>query len=293
MGSRQSHCRHGSSSSAAPLPPQAGRLHLLAAAALRRTAADVVSAASQLHSLTVPPFISSGERHAPYCPCLPPRSWRLYGRNGRTNDATVKTFRPDVSLFAKPNMNVVGEPVVDIRRRVLVVDDNRDAADSLALLLRTWGYDVRAEYDGQTAFQTMRSFRPDCVISDIEMPGTDGYRLAEMVRGDESLKNTTVIALSGNYDPDVAAARGFHYSLSKPAPVPVLETLLRKVLTMNERLKSAEEMMQNQGAVVGEVRELMKEVKGDVKELKEELREVIEDVAEIKQELRERDENAP
>jgi two-component system OmpR family response regulator len=190
-------------------------------------------------------------------------------------------------------MNVSGEAVGQDRWRVLVVDDNRDAADTLASLLRAWGYDVRAEYDGQAAFLAMQMFRPDCVISDIEMPGTDGYRLAEMIRGNESLRNTTVISLSGNYDPNLAAAAGFHYSLSKPAPVPILETLLRKVLAMNERIKGAEKLIQGQGAVVSEVRDLMKEVKGDVRELKEELQEVIEDVQEIKDELRDRDENAP
>jgi two-component system, OmpR family, response regulator len=186
-------------------------------------------------------------------------------------------------------MNVSGESVVENRRRVLVVDDNRDAADTLASLLSAWGYDVRAEYDGQNAFLTMRTFLPDCVVSDIEMPGTDGYRLAEMIRGDESHKNTTVIALSGNYDPEAATAAGFHHSLTKTTPVPILETLLRKVLTMNERLKGAEVLLQDQGAVVSEARDLMKEVKGDVRELKEELLEVIEDVQEIKDELRERD----
>jgi two-component system OmpR family response regulator len=189
-------------------------------------------------------------------------------------------------------MTVSGEPVVEIRRRVLVVDDNRDAADTLASLLDAWGYDARAEYDAQTAFLAMRAFRPDCVVSDIEMPGTDGYHLAEMIRGDESLNNTTVIALSGNCDPDLATAAGFHHSLSKTTPVPILETLLRKVLTMNERIKDAENLVQDQGTVVGEVRDLMKEVKGDVRELKEELQEVIEDVQEIKDELREQDESA-
>jgi two-component system, OmpR family, response regulator len=189
-------------------------------------------------------------------------------------------------------MNVSGEAVGQDRWRVLVVDDNRDAADTLASLLRAWGYDVRAEYDGQAAFLAMQMFRPDCVISDIEMPGTDGYRLAEMIRGNESLRNTTVISLSGNYDPNLAAAAGFHYSLSKPAPVPILETLLRKVLAMNERIKGAEKLIQGQGAVVSEVRDLMKEVKGDVQELKQDLKEVIEDVQEIKDELRERDEGA-
>jgi|GEM_PF-814595 len=186
-------------------------------------------------------------------------------------------------------MNVLGKVADQDRRRVLVVDDNHDAADTLASLLRAWDYEVRAEYDGQTAFLAVQEFRPDCVVSDIEMPGTDGYRLAEMIREDESLRNTTVIALSGNYDPQAATAAGFHHSLTKTTPVPLLETLLRKVLTMNERLKGAENLLQDQGAAVSEARDLMKEVKGDVKELKEELREVIEDVKEIKDELRGRD----
>jgi PleD family two-component response regulator len=65
---------------------------------------------------------------------------------------------------------------VDVRR-VLVVDDNQDAADSLATLLRLWGYDCRVSYDGQDALQTAWEIRPDRLILDINMPGMDGcYR---------------------------------------------------------------------------------------------------------------------
>src|SRR5262249_32372895 len=64
-----------------------------------------------------------------------------------------------------------------------VVDDNRDAADSLALLLRLAGQDVRAAYDGPSALAQARDFRPALVFLDIGMPGMDGYEVARRLPG--------------------------------------------------------------------------------------------------------------
>ena len=77
--------------------------------------------------------------------------------------------------------------------RVLVVDDNRDGADSLAMLLRMWGYGVQVVYDGVAAVAAARANRPDCILSDIGLPGIDGYRMAEQLRGDESFKTLPLI----------------------------------------------------------------------------------------------------
>jgi CheY-like chemotaxis protein len=68
------------------------------------------------------------------------------------------------------------------RRRVLVVDDNRDAADSLGLLLEMEGYDVRTAYDGRQALDLFQAFAPDAVFLDINMPEIDGCTVAEMIR---------------------------------------------------------------------------------------------------------------
>ena len=63
-------------------------------------------------------------------------------------------------------------------RRLLVVDDNRDAADSLAVLLRLQGHEVRVAHDGPAALELAASFRPDVAFLDIGMPGMDGYEVA-------------------------------------------------------------------------------------------------------------------
>lgn len=71
--------------------------------------------------------------------------------------------------------------------RVLVIDDNRDAADSLAILLKAWGFEARVVYSGQEGLEVAKAYRPDCVLSDIGLPELDGYHLAERLRQDESL----------------------------------------------------------------------------------------------------------
>src|SRR5687768_15966093 len=71
------------------------------------------------------------------------------------------------------------EAAGQLRPSVLVIDDNHDAADSLALLLRVWGFDVRVTYSGKEGLEVARSYQPDCVLSDIGLPEMDGYHLAD------------------------------------------------------------------------------------------------------------------
>ena len=66
--------------------------------------------------------------------------------------------------------------------RLLVVDDNQDAADSLAMLLRLQGHDVRVAHSGQAALEMTKAYRPDLVFLDIGMPGMDGYEVARRLR---------------------------------------------------------------------------------------------------------------
>lgn len=169
--------------------------------------------------------------------------------------------------------------------RILVIDDNRDSADSLTLLLKIWGFDVQAVYNGGDAIPTARTFRPDCVLSDIQLPDVDGYQIAELFRQDELLKHVPLIAVSGTYDPDQGKAAGFDHDLTKPADPTILLHLLTRLLLMDKRLERADELIQKQGEVVGEAKELMKEVKSDMREIKEELKEVKEDIQEIKEKL--------
>lgn len=171
--------------------------------------------------------------------------------------------------------------------RVVVVDDHRDSADALLLLLKVLGFEAKAAYNATDGLALVRSFRPHCVLSDIEMPDMTGYELAQRIRREDDFRNIPLIAISGNCDPALADAAGFNYYLTKPVPAITLTSLLRKVLNMDAHLERAEKLIEKQGAVVGEARDLMREVKEDVKEIKSDLDDVKRDVKEIKDDLRE------
>jgi two-component system CheB/CheR fusion protein len=111
--------------------------------------------------------------------------------------------------------------------RLLIVDANADACDSLALLVQLWGYDVRVVHTGPNGLELARAYRPDVVIAGLHLPGLDGYQLAERLR--EELSGITLIALTGDGQPeDCARARkaGFIYHLLKPAEPGELQGIL-------------------------------------------------------------------
>src|ERR1700675_3513501 len=87
--------------------------------------------------------------------------------------------------------------------RVLVVEDNIDAADSLSLLLRLYGHEVRVARTGPTALEMASASRPDVVLLDIGLPGMDGYQVARRLREKPEFKNVMVCALTG-YTPSDA-----------------------------------------------------------------------------------------
>lgn len=114
-------------------------------------------------------------------------------------------------------------------RRVLIVDDNLDAAGSLGLLLRLNGHEVREANDGARAIVVASEFHPDLIFLDIGLPGMDGYQVATRLRANPELGGVRVIALSGyGSDRDRARSRaaGFDDHLVKPAEVGVLESIL-------------------------------------------------------------------
>jgi PAS domain S-box-containing protein len=105
------------------------------------------------------------------------------------------------------------------RRHVLIVDDNVDAAESLALLLRLHGQDVRVTHDGPSALQAAAEDRPDVVLLDIGMPGMDGYEVCRRLRQQPHLDGVRVVALTGwGQDEDRHRSReaGFDLHLVKP-----------------------------------------------------------------------------
>jgi CheY-like chemotaxis protein len=114
-------------------------------------------------------------------------------------------------------------------RRVLIVDDNTDAADTLAVLLRIMGHDVRTAYDGPTALDSARAQPPDVVLLDIGLPGTDGLEVARRLRRDLGLTGASLVALTGfgqDEDRRRSEEAGFNAHLVKPVDLEALHDLL-------------------------------------------------------------------
>jgi CheY-like chemotaxis protein len=111
-----------------------------------------------------------------------------------------------------------GEPTTP-GSRILVVDDNEDAADSVAIMLRLSGHDVQVAYSGQTALSTAVEYQPNIVLLDIGLPEIDGYEIARRLRQRPQLKDAWLIALTG-YGQDSDRQRsheaGFDHHLVKP-----------------------------------------------------------------------------
>jgi PAS domain S-box-containing protein len=115
--------------------------------------------------------------------------------------------------------------------RILVADDNRDAADSLQRILALYGHDVRVAYDGAAAVTVGEHFRPRVAILDIAMPGTNGYDVARELRLRHG-GSLTLVALTGwgqDADRRRALAAGFDHHLTKPVDPQTLNTLLASV----------------------------------------------------------------
>ncbi len=116
-----------------------------------------------------------------------------------------------------------------LRRRVLVVDDNQDAAASLGMLLTFLGMDVQVAHDGATALSRLESYRPDVVLLDLGMPGMDGIEVARRIREQPDFQHTMLIALTGwgqEEDRSRTQAAGFNHHLVKPADIMALQALL-------------------------------------------------------------------
>ena len=115
------------------------------------------------------------------------------------------------------------------RRRVLVADDNRDAGESLAMLLRLDGHEVEIAYDGPEALALFDRMRPEVAILDIGMPGLTGYEVAQRIRSLRPVRPVTLIAVTGwgqDADKERAAESGFDHHFTKPLEPDALSALL-------------------------------------------------------------------
>jgi DNA-binding response OmpR family regulator len=119
---------------------------------------------------------------------------------------------------------------MDNSRRVLVVDDNEDAADSLAMLLMVRGDEVRIAYDGEQAVAAQLDFNPEVVLLDIGLPKLSGYDVARAIRSVRG-RDVLIIAITGwGQEDDRQRARdaGFDHHFTKPVDFEVLLGILDK-----------------------------------------------------------------
>jgi PAS domain S-box-containing protein len=137
---------------------------------------------------------------------------------GRGSEFTVTLPLELAPAAADPA--VAGRPVATRRLRVLVVEDNRDAADSLKALLEAFGHEAAVAYTGPAGVEAARREGPDVVVCDIGLPGMDGFAVARALRGCPETANTRLIAVTGygqDGDRERALAAGFDGHLVKPA----------------------------------------------------------------------------
>mgnify|MGYP002146441681 CR=1 FL=1 len=115
------------------------------------------------------------------------------------------------------------------RRRILVVDDNQDAAHTLAMLLEILGNETNTAFDGLEAIRVGAAFRPEVIFLDIEMPKLNGYQTCRKIRQESWGRNAVLVALTGwGYEEDrrCSIEAGFDSHLTKPAEPAEIEKLL-------------------------------------------------------------------
>jgi PAS domain S-box-containing protein len=115
-------------------------------------------------------------------------------------------------------------------RRVMVIDDNLDAANALRYLLENDGHEVKVAVDGSAGLAVARQFKPDFLLLDIGLPNLNGYEIARRMRQDETLRHVTIIAITGygqSNDRARALAAGFDHHMTKPVEFHTLQKLFR------------------------------------------------------------------
>jgi CheY-like chemotaxis protein/two-component sensor histidine kinase len=146
---------------------------------------------------------------------------------GKGSCFTVHLPNPVTTAVAARAPAVVRAGNGQLQRRILLADDNRDAAETLAILLRLEGHEVELAHDGQAALRSYEAHRHDVALLDIGMPNANGYEVARQIRASPEGRNVLLIAITGwAQDDDRLESReaGFDHHLAKPIEP---ETLLR------------------------------------------------------------------
>jgi CheY-like chemotaxis protein len=132
-----------------------------------------------------------------------------------------------------PRVEVATEPEMDeLALRILVVDDNRDGAESLSMLLKVLGSQTVTAYDGEEAVAVAERYRPDVILLDIGLPKLNGYEACRRIRKQEAGRETIIIAQTGwgqNEDRERTREAGFDHHLVKPVDPNELMKLLHSI----------------------------------------------------------------
>jgi CheY-like chemotaxis protein len=139
------------------------------------------------------------------------------------------TFEIRLPLSKQDVQNVQTEKIEAPPSRILVVDDNADAADSLGSLLNLEGHEVEVSYGSREALARARIYKPDVMLLDIGLPDMDGYEVAREMRASPELANIRLVALTGYgqaEDKQRARSAGFDDHLVKPVEFPALQRVL-------------------------------------------------------------------
>jgi len=153
---------------------------------------------------------------------------RSEGR-GKGSEFTVRMPLASAHEQSVPAAPAAEQVVSPVTRRILVVDDNRDAAESLALMLRLVGNEVDTVYDGEQAVSAVASFRPDVVLMDLGMPRLDGLGAARAIRENPHASEVVLVAITGwgdDSDRRLSREAGFDRHLVKPVVPSELLALL-------------------------------------------------------------------
>jgi len=151
-----------------------------------------------------------------------------HGR-GQGSEFVVRLPLPSTERLRQREDRPVQAPVVRMLKRVLVVDDNADAADSIGMVLELLGAEVKVVHNGSDALDCLADYKPDVVLLDLGMPGLSGYEVARRIREAPGAGGVTIVALTGwgqREDRNRTSEAGFDHHLVKPANVEALEMIL-------------------------------------------------------------------
>ncbi len=162
----------------------------------------------------------------------------MHGGSAQVRSAGIgqgATFEIHLPLIERPRVELDANPQLTLApRRILIVDDNADAADTLALVLELEGHETLAVYASTDAIERAGSFKPDIVLLDIGLPGMNGYELSAKFRSMPQLNGVRLIALTGygqSEDHNRTKAAGFDDHLVKPVDAPMLKAALIRAST--------------------------------------------------------------